>query len=729
MNPAATRLVLLNGTSAYRRLGSIVAGVALGTGLLLILVGAYLHLPDRDDRAAWATYGGQRLDAEGPDAEAPVPDDGHALRTTVVNIFLDGTYTSVSVAATPDSSVALPGGLALPAPGEYYASPAMARLIDSHPQDLLGDRFGTRIGELPDALLRGPSDRVVVVGQRWTALAPSTDTVLMSAFPTSGNPLGSGTSQFVIAVGSIAVLVPIILLISIVSQLGATERRERFATVRLVGAGRRAIALLSGLEMFVASLVGGALGIGVAAALRPLASTLTLSGTTSYTRDLTASAQWTVTVVLAVAVLGGGTAWWRTYRDDVGALGAVRERAEKRVTAWRSLTLFLGLSMLVIPAIAFQRDPKASEVFNYVLLLGFMVTVFGMVVAGPWLTSLTAHVMGRFAKTAPAVVAAGRLARHSRSTFRSVAGLVVAVFTVSMFAGVVSAIETTATPRDTPGALSSDAIVAPISRDAEADAVSSAVQGLEGTDRVVVAYATPEDELHHVMTSDEARALGSQDVPDAAFVVIDLLGMFGAGVFADSSAVDAPVAWSSGIEGLEPSLVVVVTDGSPDAIERARTAIEVATASWVTPTTRADYAKADALTFTHELGVMAYLGMAVAIGISALSLTVATVAAALDRKRTFALLRLGGMPARDLRRVIATEATLPLAATLVMSAGLGFLVAWLMIGAVGSDLTMGWPDARYWIAIAASVALGVAAVAGSFGLVRRSTEVTSTRFE
>jgi ABC-type antimicrobial peptide transport system permease subunit len=121
--------------------------------------------------------------------------------------------------------------------------------------------------------------------------------------------------------------------------------------------------------------------------------------------------------------------------------------------------------------------------------------------------------------------------------------------------------------------------------------------------------------------------------------------------------------------------------------------------------------------------------MAVAIGIAALSLTVATVAAALDRKRTFALLRLGGMPSGDLRRVIAVEAGVPLVATLAISAGLGFFVAWLMVTTLGNGQTMSWPDARYWWAIVASVAIGAAAVMGSFSMVRRSTEVTSTRFE
>jgi hypothetical protein len=82
-----------------------------------------------------------------------------------------------------------------------------------------------------------------------------------------------------------------------------------------------------------------------------------------------------------------------------------------------------------------------------------------------------------------------------------------------------------------------------------------------------------------------------------------------------------------------------------------------------------------------------------------------------------------------LRRVIAVEAGVPLAATLAISAGLGFFVAWLLVTTLGNGQTMSWPDARYWWAIVASVAIGAAAVVGSFGLVRRSTEVTSTRFE
>lgn len=729
MRASAARLLLLNGAGAYRRLAGIAAGVALGVGMLLILLGGFLHMPDRDDRIAWRTYGGEGLTYVGADPQVPAATPQTALRDKVADYFLGQPYSMVLVAASADTALTLPDGTALPGPGEYYASAAMAEEIAAHPADQLAERFGTLVGELPPTSLKGPSELVVLVGSDWDELAQVPETDLVTEFPDSGSRFSAGLYRFILAVGSVAVLVPIVLLISIVSQLGASERRERFATVRLIGAGRRAIAALSGLEMLVASLAGAVAGVGVAAALRPLASTMSLNGSTSYAADLTPSWGWTAVAVVAVSLLGGATAWWRTYRDDVGALGATRERAEKPVTWLRSLTLAIGLAMLVGPALVFYGDKGAPEVFMFVMLAGFAVTAFGIVVAGPWLTRVTSRIVAASARTAPTVVAAGRLSRHPRSTFRSVAGLVVAVFIVSLFAGVVSAVEQVATPHDTPGRLTMDAVMSGVGSTSEAEAVVAALNGAEGVERVVLAYESPDDDWRDVMAPDDARAIGAIDVPDASAVRVDMFEMLAGELVGSTEAMPAPEASDVSLAGLDASRVIAITDGSAAAKERARTAMERAGLPGLAPVTRADYAAGATLTLTHELEAMAYLGMAIAIGISALSLTVATVAGALDRKRTFALLRLGGMPSGHLRRVIATEAAVPLAATLAMSAGLGFFVAWVMLVSLGNELTMRAPDAQYWLAIAASVAIAAVAIVGSFGMVRRSTEVTSTRFE
>ncbi len=730
MRPAAARLLLLNGAPAYRRLAGIVAGVALGVGILLILLGGYLQMPERDHRAAWRNTGGEavtEVQAESA-VQGPEPMVDAALRLLRVDYFRGDIYEVVAVAATDGTQVTLPGGLALPGPGEYYASPALSDMAAAHPADQLADRFGTSLGELPATLLKGPSDAVVLMGVPWQELAQQPNASVLTEFPDSGSKFDSGLYRFILAVGSITVLVPIVLLISIVAQLGASERRERFATARLIGAGRRSVASLSGAEMGAASLVGAALGVGVAALGRPVAAGLSVNGTTSFYADLTPSWGWTVSAVVGVGLLGGATAWWRTFRDDVGALGSSRERAEKGVTAWRSVTLLVGLVLFAGPAVAFHVNPNVPQAIMLVMLLGFAVTAFGIVVAGPWMTRTASRFFGKSTRSASGLVAAGRLSRHPRATFRSVAGLVVAVFVVSVFSGVVSAIEPVAAARESPGYLSMDAVVVSTDTAAETEATVAAVTDVPGAQRLVVAFADPDQPSQYVLTPDDARAVGAVDVPDAPGVVVDLDAML-AGETQGGDEEPPKVEATGAATGRAGARVMVVTDGDPASKERVRTAMETVDAIGEAPVTRADVSTVGTLSFTHELEVMAYLGMAVAIGISALSLTVATVAAALDRKRTFGLLRLSGMAARDLRRVITTEATVPLAATLVISGALGFGAAWVMIMTLGNGITMGWPDARYWMAIAGSVAIAALAIASSFGMVRRSTEVAATRFE
>lgn len=726
MKPSAARLLLFSNAASYRRLAGIVAGVAVAVAMLLILLGTYLHLPDREDRGAWisqeVTTGTQGYDGA---VALPAPGAGVILTRVGVDYLGLTPIDVVRVAATQDTQVAFPAGLTPPGPGEYYASPAMAALIASTPSDELGDRYGTMIGELPASTLKGSTQLAVLAGAKWDALAVLPGTTAVDQFATRGRHDDSTTYRLVIAIGSIALLVPITLLIGIVSQLGAAERRERFATVRLIGAGRKVIAALSGLEMGLASLVGAVAGVGLMYVLRPAAALIKISGAESFLDDLTPPPGWTAIAVLGVALLGGSAAWWRTYRDDVGALGSSRERAEKRATVARLIPLALGLGAFSVATLGESwLDPT---LFTFGLLGGFALTAFGIVVAGPWVTKVLAAFFTRNARTAPSLVAAGRLSRHPRATFRSVAGLVVAVYLVSMFAGLTSFLSSTATPREATGMISLDALVAPLSPEADAAGLVSLLESTPGVSRAVLVYGGDATSGYaDLMTAKDAAAVGFAPPAGAEAVAVNMsTALYEA---TDRSSPETPSRVDA-IDTAAPSQVIAVTDGDEASIERARTAMIASGSVSGAPYTRANLADAGNLTTINELGVMAYIGMGIAVAISALALTVATITAALDRKRTFGLLRLGGMPVRALRRVITTEAAVPLSVTLLGSAGLGFFVAWLMIGALGNGETMGVPDGRYWIAIVASLALGGAAIASSFGMVRRSTEVTSTRFE
>lgn len=381
----------------------------------------------------------------------------------------------------------------------------------------------------------------------------------------------------------------------------------------------------------------------------------------------------------------------------------------------------LGSSAIAVLA------PSMAEAVSYSMLLGFGAMAVGVVIAGPWLTKVTARLIRSRTGGAATVVAASRLERHPRATFRSVGGLVIAVFVVSVFAGAASAILGVGNAAEEEGALPLNTLYADIAPGQATPEVVGTLEAVDGVTDVVFAYGSgnAHDEAQH-MTPEDARVIGAVGVPDAPGVSIDLYGMLAGNIenssFAEPTAVDVE---PSG----QPEIVLVVTDGKPSSIERARTAVLTQAQPIWPPVTRADFVTRATMDIEHELAVMAYLGMGIAIGISALSLTVATVAAALDRRRTFGLLRLSGMPMAQLRRTVALEATLPLVSTLVISAGLGFVVAWSLLSAMSSGLSMGWPAPMYWAAIGVSLLLTVGAVLASFGTVRRSTEVASTRFE
>ena len=178
-----------------------------------------------------------------------------------------------------------------------------------------------------------------------------------------------------------------------------------------------------------------------------------------------------------------------------------------------------------------------------------------------------------------------------------------------------------------------------------------------------------------------------------------------------------------------PVVIVVATDGTPEAMDRARTALDGSGVTAIPATSPLDIKLQSSTRLVQGLAVLAYLGMFVAIAIAGLSLAVATASAVLDRKRVLGLMRLMGMPVSVLRRIITREAAVPLLTVLLLSIALGFLVAWLMVTGIDDTYRVTWPAADYFVALGLSLFLALAAVASTFGLIRAGTAITSTRFE
>src|SRR5581483_9724773 len=115
----------------------IAAAVAIGVGLLLSTFASMNAVNHANQHKYWLdTSAASRTEKAAVD---PLWWRPHGD-------YYDGrSITEVDVAATGPTSPVPPGLTHLPAPGEYYASPALAKLIRATPADQLGDRFPGRL--------------------------------------------------------------------------------------------------------------------------------------------------------------------------------------------------------------------------------------------------------------------------------------------------------------------------------------------------------------------------------------------------------------------------------------------------------------------------------------------------------------------------------------------------------------------------------------------------------
>ncbi|MFF2031426.1 FtsX-like permease family protein [Arthrobacter sp. NPDC058192] len=744
MNPGLLRLAVVGSRSAYGRLAGIAGGVAVGVCLLLLLWGGANGLAARDDRGAWLRETGrpsvtapQTTDdptASGPATPVPLTADTMLMEANAAEIFRDQLINRRDVAFLGLSTVKIPGITHPPQPGHYYASPALQRLIESTPRDELGERFGTFAGIIDDAALPGPDSLVVVTGAPEAELRQSGRAFLVTDFTTE--PYGGSAAAYstVLSIGALAVLFPVLLLISIVTGLGAAQRRERFATLRLIGASPRTVSRIAAAETAVPSLIGGVLGVVLAIALRPAAAQIPVNGTRMFAADLTFGWAVAAAVVAVVVAASAFVAAHRTTRAGIGPLGVTRVVHEKVPTMWRVVPLAAGLAAMAAAVVLIRvLDARLPWLESPLLVAGFVLTLVGIVVIGPWLTRLVSRIALRRARTTAGVIAASRIQKTPVATFRSVSGLVVAVFVVSVFAGGSSIIESTEAPPARPGLLQPTSLHATVGTGHTPGQVAETARRageLPGIRSATVGYgpaalSAPDAGPEIYLRAKDAPGLGFQDIPATESVAVDASFLH----YWTTQPLALTPAPAANLGELVPVVIVLGTDGSPEAMDRARTALNGSGVTAIPAAAPSDNSLQSTTRLIQGLAVLAYLGMFVAIAIAGLSLAVATASAILDRRRVLRLMQLMGMPASVLRRIVTREAAVPLLTVLLLSVGLGFLVAWLMVTFIDDTYRMAWPTPAYFTALGLSLLLALGAVIATFSLIRPNAAMTATRFE
>src|ERR1700744_648457 len=131
------QLTLRSGREGLVRLLITAAAVAVGVALLLGVLAEFHAYQTNANKACWSC-------TQGASVPSTLPAHGE-LWNNSVDFYQGQTISRLDVAGLGPSAPVPPGVSKLPAPGTYYASPALATLLRTVPADELGARFPGRL--------------------------------------------------------------------------------------------------------------------------------------------------------------------------------------------------------------------------------------------------------------------------------------------------------------------------------------------------------------------------------------------------------------------------------------------------------------------------------------------------------------------------------------------------------------------------------------------------------
>jgi FtsX-like permease family len=763
------QLTLRSGREAFVRLLITAAAVAVGVALLLGVLAEFHAFQANANQPCWSC-------TRGASVPSTLPSHGE-LWNNSVDFYQGQTINRLDVAALGPNAPVPPGITQLPPTGDYYASPALAALLKTVPADELGERFpGKMIGTIGQAGLNGAGDLAIYIGHTPAQAdkIPGTQWVT-SIYSAPGQEVFSPFFRFAFGVGVLAVVFPMLVLISTATRLAADRREERFAALRLVGGTPGDITIVAAIEAVLSGFLGAVLGTVIFLLVRPALAGAALVGTQYFESDLTPTVAGYVTMLIGVPIAAAIAALVSLRRVQISPLGVTRRAAPKPPKFWRLVTLVICVGVLVYGLSKTTRDGIGRPAYP-----GLLLTMIGLVVAGPWLVAQAARLFGRVASGSSALLATRRLADNPKGAFRAVSGLMLAVFLGTMVGLIVPAVNATeATP--TAGALSNVLIGQVGLPTAAGQKLISGISAIPGAAVYPLYELQPPGGASSPSGNAKSGPSGQRGgepsgsappgprqgngaakayysslvaVSCASMRAVGALGQCAAGVKAvqvidDSLFDDNPIydtkpivdstaqAYTGNLTTL-PLQTVLVKVNSPTTLERVRTYLAVNApprvgggygASPTPPRTFGEELQirlARAATFEKIL----YAAVALTLIVAGCSLAVSAGGGLVDRKRPFTLLRVSGTPVSVLSRVVLFEAAVPLVAATVVAAAIAYgasLLAFLRLAPVGTAIPQLGRDYYTIMGIGLVVAFGVITL--TLPLLRRMTAPSTIRFE
>ena len=678
-------LLKKSGRQSFARLGLTTAAVALGIVLVCYFTAGVNGLMGRVNGLAINTAAYQA--ARGVAEQKPIAGveplkvggtwrgDASKWRGQYIQ-----SYSMYGTAKSPQFAK-----LKTPRPGEYYLSKALADAVAEYPEDNILARFGKNtkyLGVIPSDYVASPDALMIVRGASAEEVAESDaftksqgqPSYFADVYRTDANGLKSDAkidpvAVIVFGVGGTILLFPIVIFVSVATQLGAAQREKRYAALRLIGATKRQVGLILMLESLLASVVGVIIGLGAFWLLQAPLQDFKMDGMRFNPGDLALTGTQYALIIGLTLGLTMFVNWRRMRRAQISPLGVSRSVEKvKKLRAWRALVPAVGIAIFVWLSSKPGRDwlaaNKESALPSVLLMAALLLVMIGLILAGGWLTNKLSLLAARWANNASMLIAGKRTAVHSRTIFRSVSGVVLALFAGSFYLTATSGIE----------GLNAQAIKDNGFSQLKRGTAVVIGQSLPGDMTEQLKQKTYITSVAAIYPREDGDAIRCQDLatytehacPNNARPDQFALLNFDAPVVKNVSLINDKVDTN----GVKEYLVTLKSDND---IEKLRTLVTAKANQYdlTYAVSGTDSKKPHINPTIREFADLAYVGIGVTLFVAVASLIVSTIGGLMERRRSLYTLRLSGMRLAQLKRLVMVESVAPLLTTSILSCGFG----------------------------------------------------------
>ena len=678
-------LLKKSGRQSFARLGLTTVAVALGIVLVCYFTAGVNGLMGRVNGLAinTAAYQAARGVAEQKPIAGVEPLKVGGTRRGDASKWRGQYIQSYSMYGTAKSPQF--AKLKTPRPGEYYLSKALADAVAEYPEDNILARFGKNtkyLGVIPSEYTASPDALMIVRGASAEEVAESDaftksqgqPSYFADVYRTDANGLKSDAkidpvAVIVFGVGGTILLFPIVIFVSVATQLGAAQREKRYAALRLIGATKRQVGRVLMLESLLASVVGVIIGLGAFWLLQAPLQDFKMDGMRFNPSDLALTGTQYALIIGLTLGLTTFVNWRRMRRAQISPLGVSRSVEKvKKLRAWRALVPALGIAFFAWLSSKPGRDwldaNKESAIPMLLLTAALLLVMFGLILAGGWLTNKLSLLAARWANNASMLIAGKRTAVHSRTIFRSVSGVVLALFAGSFYLTATSGIEglNAQAVKDNGFSQLKRGTAIVIGRSLPGDMAEQLQQKSYITS---VATIYPREDGDAIRCQDLAKYTEHTCPNNARLDQFALLN-FDKPVVKKVSLINDRVDTNGAKEYL-------VTLKSDNDIEKLRTLVTAKANQYdlTYAVSGTDSKKPHINPTIREFADLAYVGIGVTLFVAVASLIVSTIGGLMERRRSLYTLRLSGMRLAQLKRLVMVESVAPLLTTSILSCSFG----------------------------------------------------------